>query len=83
MSEIPYQIVPLVARLQAERENCVAYGNDTRVAQIDRQLAELGVKQEAAEKRAAASDDDAKKSAPKGRRSTQAQATTAEGSGEA
>ena len=80
MSDIPYQLAPQIARLQGERENCVAYGNDRRVEQIDRQLADLGVKQEAAEKRAAASEsDDAKKVAPKGRRSTQAQ--TAEGDG--
>lgn len=78
MSEIPYQIVPQVAKLQAERENCVAYGNDTRVEQIDRQLADLGVKKAAAEKRAAASEgDDAKKSAPKGRSAKQADQTAA------
>ena len=80
MSEIPYQVAPQVEALQQERANCVAYGNDTRVASIDRQLAELGVKQEAAEKRAAASEgDDAKKAAPKGRRSTQTEQSTAEG----
>lgn len=84
MSETPYQIAPQVAALNAERENAVAYGNETRVGQIDRQLEHLGVKKESAEKRAAASEDagDAKRSAPKGRRS-QAQATTAEGSPEA
>jgi len=87
-NETPYQIAPQVAHLQAERENCVAYGNDRRVEQIDRQLADLGVKKEAAEKRAAAveDNDDAKKAAPKNRRakeSTQAQAGAAEGSGEA
>lgn len=80
MTDLPYQIVPQVAKLQAERENCVAYGNDPRVEQIDRQLADLGVKKEAAEKRAAASDGDvAKKAAPKGRRSTQTEQSTAEG----
>lgn len=79
-NDTPYQIAPQVAQLQAERQNAVAYDNKPRVAQIDRQLADLGVKQEAAEKRAAASkgDDDAKKSAPKDRRSTQVQSTTAE-----
>lgn len=67
--EIPYQVAPQVEALQAERANCVAYGNDTRVASIDRQLAALGVKQDAAEKRAAAAegDDDAKRVAPKER----------------
>lgn len=78
-NEIPYQVGPQVEALRQERANCVAYGNDTRVASIDRQLAELGVKQEAAEKRSAAAADDetVKSEAPKGRRS-QAQATTAE-----
>jgi hypothetical protein len=60
-NETPYQIAPQVEALQAERANCVAYGNDDRVAKIDRQLADLGVKKEAAEERkAAASKDDAK-----------------------
>ena len=85
-NETPYQIGPQVEALQAERANCVAYGNEPRVAAIDRQLATLGVKQEAAEKRAAATDKDAKSEPPKNRRgkeSTQAQAGAAEGSGEA
>ena len=80
-NETPYQIAPQVAQLNAERENAVAYGNDNRVKEIDRQLAELGVKQKAGAKRAASaeSDEAARKSAPKGRRSTQEQqATTAE-----
>lgn len=67
--DLPYQVAPQVARLQAERENCVAYGNDTRVAAIDRELAHLGVKTKAAEERKAASEDDAKQKAPQGRRS--------------
>lgn len=79
-NETPYQVAPQVAALNAERENAVAYGNETRVEQIDRQLEHLGVKKEAAAKRAAASegDDEVKKAAPKGRRS-QPQATTADG----
>jgi len=84
--ETPYQIAPQVAALQAERENAVAYGNETRVAQIDRQLADLGVKAKAAEERKAAAADDSKRQAPQGRRSkesTQARAEVAEGSGEA
>lgn len=70
-NETPYQVAPQVAHLQAERENAVAYGNEARVSQIDRQLADLGVKQQAAEKRAVAaeSDDDGKRSIPKGRMS--------------
>lgn len=82
-NETPYQIGPQVEALQAERANCVAYGNDKRVEAIDRQLAEYGVKQEAAEKRSAAAE---KSEPPKGRRakeSTQVQAGVAEGSGEA
>lgn len=65
--EIPYQIAPQVEALQQERANCVAYGNDTRVAQIDRQLANLGVKAKAAEERKAATPED-KSKAPQGRR---------------
>lgn len=63
--ETPYQVAPQVEALQAERANCVAYGNDTRVASIDRQLAALGVKQKAAEERKAA--DDSKTKQPQGR----------------
>lgn len=66
--EIPYQIATQVAALRAERENCVAYGNDTRVVQIDRQLADLGVKAEAAKERKAASSTEDKGKAPQGRR---------------
>lgn len=74
-----YQVAPQVAALNAERENAVAYDNDTRVAQIDRQLEHLGVKKEAAEKRAAVSegDESAKQVAPRGRRS-KPQSTTDE-----
>ena len=87
-NETPYQVGPQVDALQAERANCVAYGNDKRIAVIDRQLAEFGVKQEAAEKRAsAASSADAAKSEPpknrRGKESTQVRAGSAEGSGEA
>lgn len=66
--EIPYQIATQVAALKAERENCVAYGNDTRVAQIDRQLADLGVKAEAAEERKATTPPEDKRKAPQGRK---------------
>lgn len=65
--EIPYQVGPQVEALQQERANCVAYGNKTRVASIDRQLAELGVKAKAAEERKAA--DDSKTKQPQGRSS--------------
>lgn len=74
MSEVPYQLAPQIEALQQERANCVAYGNDKRIAAIDRSLAELGVKQEAAQERAAAAagDADAKSAAPRGRRSKEA-----------
>lgn len=69
-NETPYQAAPQVAALQAERENAVAYGNDARVAQIDRQLGDLGVKQKAAEERkAAAKEDSGRAKAPQGRSS--------------
>jgi hypothetical protein len=76
-NDLPYQIAPQVAHLQAERENCVAYGNDRRVEQIDRQLADLGVKQQAAEKRSAVAEgeDNAKQAVPKGRRSKESTQT--------
>jgi hypothetical protein len=62
-----YQKIPQVEALEQERANCVAYGNTPRVAQIDRQLAELGVKAKAAEERKAAASDDAKSKPPQGR----------------
>lgn len=69
MADVPYQQKPQVDQLQAERENAVAYGNDNRVEQIDRQLTDLGVKAKAAEERKAASDDSvaARRTPPKGR----------------
>lgn len=79
--ETPYQVSPQVAQLQAERENAVSYGNEDRVAQIDRQLADIGARKDAAEKRAATSDgEETKKSAPKGRRAkSEDQTAAAEG----
>lgn len=62
-----YQKAGQVAQLQAERENAVAYGNEPRVASIDKQLAELGVRAKAAEERKAAATDDGKHKAPQGR----------------
>ncbi len=79
---IPYQApAQVVEALKQERANCVAYGNTARVAKIDRQLAALGVKQEAAEKRAAAAEDapDARTSVPQGRRSRPSTETAAAG----
>lgn len=74
MSDVPYQIQPQIDQLQQERANAVAYGQMDRVAACDKQLASLGVKQEAAEKRSAAAEDDktaktAQAVPPKGRRS--------------
>jgi hypothetical protein len=70
-NETPYQIAPQVEALNAERENAVAYGNKTRVEQIDRQLADLGVKKKAAEERKASTEDEgtSRSKAPQGRSS--------------
>lgn len=77
-NETPYQIQPQIDQLMQERANAEAYGQDDRVAAVDKQLASLGVKKKAAEKRSAsAGDKDAKTEPPKGRRSSQA-STTAE-----
>lgn len=58
-ADVPYQQAPQVAQLRAERENAVAYGQETRVAAVDKQLDALGIqeKKAAAEKRKAAADD--------------------------
>jgi len=60
--DLPYQQANQVRQLLGERENAVAYGQQTRVDAVDKQLAELGYKRpvqaekaaEAAEERAAA-----------------------------
>lgn len=70
MSEkVPYQVQPQIDQLTQERANAVAYGQKDRVAAVDKQLASLGVKQEAAEERSAAVDDsaEAKRKPPQGR----------------
>jgi hypothetical protein len=68
----PYQQAAQVEQLQAERANAEAYGQTDRVAAVDKQLKELGVKAEAGEKRkAAAKDADAKAEPPKNRRSSE------------
>ena len=68
--------VPQVEQLEAERVNAEAYGQTDRVEQIDRQLADLGVKKRAAQERKAAAEDksekaekpaEPKRSAPAGR----------------
>lgn len=81
MSEVPYQIAPQIEALQQERENCVAYGNDKRIVAIDRSLAELGVKADAAEARSAAADGDkdAKSETPKNRRAKESAQDTTRG----
>lgn len=73
MSDTPYQIQPQIDQLKQERANAVAYGQTDRVAACDKQLAGLGVKQEAAEKRSAAAEGtkDAKTEPPKSRRSSE------------
>jgi len=80
MSEHPYQITPQVVQLQAERANAVAYGNETRVEAIDKQLAGLGVKAKAAQERKAVAEesdevDDGHKKPPQGRSSRPQQTT--------
>jgi len=68
MSDHPYQITPQVVQLQAERANAAAYGNEPRVAEIDRRLADLGVK--ATEERKAAAEEaegDVRSRPPQGR----------------
>jgi ferredoxin-NADP reductase len=42
--DVAYQQAAQVRQLQAERENAVAYGQETRIEAIDKQLKELGVK---------------------------------------
>jgi hypothetical protein len=74
--EVPYQQATLVQQLRNERENAVAYGNSERVRAVDKQLAELGLKADAAEERkAAAKSDDAKSEPPQSRTVKQRQAT--------
>jgi hypothetical protein len=77
--EVPYQVVPQVAQLLAERENAVAYENDVRVAAIDRQLASLGhqVKAPEAAKKAAVEKPEAP--GPEGRSAVPAKRQTAAG----
>ena len=83
-NDTPYQVQPQIDQLMQERANAEAYGQTDRVAAVDKQLASLGVKQKAAEKRSASAEGDkeAKAAAPKGRRAS-VQTQTAEGSGEA
>ena len=79
-NETPYQIAPQVAALNAERENAVAYGDEVRVAKIDRQLTDLGVKKKAAEERKASTEDEgtSRSKAPQGRSSKPKTETTKE-----
>lgn len=69
-ADIPYQQRPAVAQLRGELANALAYGQTDRVASVRKQLAFLGVAEEAtsekaAEKRqAAAADNPAAKVEP-------------------
>lgn len=82
--EFPYQQRTLVEQLRAERVNAVAYGNIDRVAAVDKQLAELGVKLKAEagqERKAVAEKSDegeARKAAPAGRSPKPQQTTGAQ-----
>jgi len=71
VEQVPYQQAGKVRQLLAERENAVIYGQETRVAAVDKQLAELGVTVTVADEPAV------EKSAPKGRK-TAAQETAAQ-----
>lgn len=76
MSDTPYQQQPQVDQLQAERANAVAYGQEDRIAAVDKQLKALGAKAEAAEERKAAAKGDDKSKAPQGRSSKPTQKTS-------
>lgn len=74
------QASPQLAQLLAERENAEAYGQTTRLEAVDKQLAELGYKKAAQERKAAAEksgEDEAKKAAPAGRSAPSKQTTAA------
>ncbi len=45
-ADIPYQLLPHVAQLQAELANALVYGQETRAAAVRKQLAELGAADE-------------------------------------
>jgi len=81
--EIPYQVGPQVEALKQERANCVAYGNDKRVASIDRQLAEYGVTEAPKERRSkeAGQTQASAEDAPKGNASRDDWAAFAAGKG--
>lgn len=65
---------PQVTQLLAERANAVSYGQATRIAAVDKQLAGFGVKAEASKERRAAAETaegsgEAKSKPPQGRSS--------------
>jgi hypothetical protein len=60
--DLPYQQAGQVEQLRRERENAVAYGQESRVAAVDKQLDALGVTEHekrtsAAQKRQAAAEE--------------------------
>jgi hypothetical protein len=73
--EIAYQNAGQVRQLLAERENAVAYGQETRVEAIDKQLKQLGVKPKA---KAAKVEPEPEKAEPEGRHSKQEKQHTAD-----
>lgn len=73
----PYQHEPQIAQLEAERANAVAYGDEARLASIDKRLAGFGVKVDAAKERKAAAKDEDKSRVPQGRSSRPIQKTDA------
>jgi hypothetical protein len=64
--EVAYQNAAQVRQLQAERANAVAYGQATRVAAVDKQLAAFGVTPEGHE-----AEPGPEKSQPKARSTRQ------------
>lgn len=72
MADVPYQQSTQVEQLRGERANAEALGQDSRVEAVDKQLAGLGVRMRAAERRQAAAEqsgepEQARDQAPQGR----------------
>ena len=68
-TEIAYQNAGHVRQLQAERLNAVAYGQETRIEALDKQLEQFGIKPE--KKKAEKAEPEPEKAPPHGRATTQ------------
>jgi hypothetical protein len=82
--EVAYQNAAQIRQLQAERANAVAYGQQTRIDAVDKQLAEFGVKPESdkpkkaeAAEKAESPEPEPEKTAPQGRTTKQERQQTA------